>query len=383
MGGFRVGMADILMYTRLGPLAVTRANYLAAAAAGVDSFWVLDHLNSLNPRSIMTAKYMGLTAARMMPRPDAISEPWTALGYLAAKNRFARLRLGTAVTDAGRRNPAVTAQAAATLHLMTRGRAILGIGTGEREGNEPYGVDWSRPVGRLIEALATIRALWDSPGELVTRDSPFFPLHNAIFDLPPYRGKYPEIWVASHGPRMLRATGRYADGWFPVAHFQPQEYAAALEVVRAAASDAGRDPLSIVPASYVFVVTGRSRAEVDEALGSQFLRAFALILPATEWARHGGRHPFGDDFTGGQDLIPQTLDEETVVNATKDIPDSLLRATMLTGTPDEVVDQAAMLRDNGLRYAVLCNMSFAQPNLRRGVAAGAPFVRILRRLRKL
>jgi alkanesulfonate monooxygenase SsuD/methylene tetrahydromethanopterin reductase-like flavin-dependent oxidoreductase (luciferase family) len=38
------------------------------------------------------------------------------------------------VTDAGRRNPAVTAQAAATLHLLTRGRALLGIGVGEREG---------------------------------------------------------------------------------------------------------------------------------------------------------------------------------------------------------------------------------------------------------
>jgi phthiodiolone/phenolphthiodiolone dimycocerosates ketoreductase len=182
---------------------------------------------------------------------------------------------------------------------------------------------------------------------------------------------------------MLRATGRYADGWFPVTHFQPEEYAAALEVVRTAASDAGRDPMSIVPASYVFVVTGRSRDEVDETLGSQLIRAFALNLPATEWARHGGRHPFGDDFAGGQDIIPQTLDEETVVAATKDIPDSLLRESFLTGTPDEVVDQAARLRDSGLRYAVLCNMSFAQPNMRRGMAASIPFTRILRQLRRL
>ena len=156
-------------------MAMTRANYLAAAATRIDSFWVPDHLNALMPRSIGTAKYIGSAGAKLMPRPDAISEPWTALGYLAAKNRFARMRLGVGVTDAGRRNPAVTAQAAATLHLLTRGRAILGIGTGEREGNEPYGVDWSKPVARTIEALATIRALWASPGELVTRDSPFFP----------------------------------------------------------------------------------------------------------------------------------------------------------------------------------------------------------------
>jgi phthiodiolone/phenolphthiodiolone dimycocerosates ketoreductase len=380
---FRVGLADLLLYTGFGPMAMTRANYLTAAANRIDSFWVPDHLNALVPRSIATEKYIGKAGAKLMPRPDAISEPWTALGYLAAKNRLARLKLGISVTDAGRRNPAVTAQAAATLHLLTKGRAILGIGTGEREGNEPYGVDWSKPVGRFIEALATIRALWDSPGELVTRDSPFFPLHNAIFDLPPYRGKYPEIWVASHGPRMLRATGRYADGWFPVTQFQPKQYAAGLEVVRAAASDAGRDPLSIVPASYVFVVTGRTRGEVDEALESQLIRAFALNIPASEWARHGARHPFGDDFMGMQDIIPQTLDEQTVVAATKDIPDSLIRQTVLTGTPDEVVDQAAALRDSGLRYAVVCNMSFAQPSMKRGMAASLPFTRILRQLRKL
>ena len=151
----------------------------------------------------------------MITDVDACLEPWTVLGNFAARNRLGRLRLGTSVTDVGRRNPAVTAQAAATLHLLTRGRAILGIGTGEREGNEPYGVDWSKPVARFEEAMATIRALWNSGGELVSRDSPFFPLHNAIFALPPYRGKWPEIWIAAHGPRMLRATGRYADAWFP------------------------------------------------------------------------------------------------------------------------------------------------------------------------
>jgi len=54
------------------------------------------------------------------------------------------------------------------------------ISVGEREGNEPYGVDWTKPVARFDEALATIRALWDSRGELVNRDSPYFPLRNAV-----------------------------------------------------------------------------------------------------------------------------------------------------------------------------------------------------------
>jgi len=176
----------------------------------------------LFPRSIYTPQYLGV--AKLIPSIDAYYEPWTVLGHIAARNRLGRLRLGTAVTDASQRNPAVTAQAAATLHLLSRGRAILGIGTGERAGNEPYGVDWTKPVARFEEALATIRALWNSRGELVNRDSPFFPLRNAVFDLPPYRGKWPEIWVGAHGPRMLRATGRYADAWFPDLAFHPADY---------------------------------------------------------------------------------------------------------------------------------------------------------------
>ena len=173
--GFRFGILDGIVNSRISPSVLPRVGSLTAAATGADSYWVGDHLNSFLPRSIATPEYLGV-AAKLVPKIDAVLEPWTMLGHLAARNRVRRLRLGVCVTDAGRRNPAVTAQAAATLHLLTRGRAMLGIGVGEREGNEPYGVEWTKPVARLEEAVATIRTLWDSAGEPVSRDSPYFPL---------------------------------------------------------------------------------------------------------------------------------------------------------------------------------------------------------------
>ena len=91
----------------------------------------------------------------------------------------------------------------------------------------------------------------------------------------------------------------------------------------------------------------------------------------------------GDDFTGAQDLIPQMLDEQTVLSYTSDVPLSLLKEGALTGTPAEVIDQAAAWRDHGVRYAVMANASAMQPSLRRGLAASMPFTRILRGLRKL
>ena len=381
MTGFRVGIQDGVTVARPAAEAFTRANYLGALASRADSFWVPDHLNALLPRALWQPKYTG--AAKLIPSVDAFLEPWTMLGHIAGRGRLGRLRLGTSVTDTGRRNPAVTAQAAATLHLLTRGRAILGIGTGEREGNEPYGVDWSKPVARFEEAMATIRALWDSSGSLVNRDSPYFPLRNALFDLPPYRETWPPIWIAAHGPRMLRAVGRYADGFYPAMPQRPQEYARRLDAVRAAASDAGRDPMSIVPALWIGVITGRNVADVDEALDSELIRAWGLNATDEFFAQHGAQHPLGVGFGGGQDLLPHGWDEQTALSYVKGVPTQVLRGTALVGTPDEVIDQVAQWRDCGVRYIVLANFGPFQRSLRAGLAATIPFYQIVRGLKKL
>lgn len=381
MNQFRVGLGTPLPNSRYSATLLPRANVRMATASGVDSYWVADHLNSLFPRSIATPGYLGVS--KVVPKVDAQLEPWTMLGYLAARNRFGRLRLGVGVTDASRRHPAITAQAAATLQLITRGRAMLGIGVGEREGNEPYGVDWSKPVARFEEAIATIRALWNSGGELVSRESPYFPLRDAVFDLPPYRGKWPEIWIAARGPRMLRATGRYADAWFPGLGTRPKDYASGLQAVQTAASDSGRDPSSITPALWIFVVTGRSRNDVEETLSSDAAKAFALNVPGEVWADHGMQHPLGPDFAGAQDLVPQTWDEQTVLSYIKDVPVSLLKDALIAGTPDEVIDQAAHWRDHGVGYLVVSNSSVLQPTLRKSLTSIPPFFKVLRGLKKL
>lgn len=378
---FGVGYLDHPVHPRHSPTSLLRSGYGIAAAAGIDSYWMPDHLNSLAPRSIATPEYLGL--ARLFSDVDAMYEPWTALGHIAGWNRLRRLRLGIGVTDAGRRNPAVTAQAAATLHLITGGRAILGIGVGEREGNEPYGVPWDRPVARFEEALATIRALWNSRGELVSRESEFFPLRNAIFTLPPHRGQWPQIWVAAHGPRMLRTTGRYADAWNPAGMMTPQDYARRLELVRSAASDAGRDPLSILPAVNLSVFTADNREDLDAAMDSVAARATALCVPGSEWKRHGATHPLGEDFSGIQDVIPQTMDRQTVLSYVAQVPPALVREMTLNGTPDEVVDQAAAWRDHGARHITVLNFSPVQPNLRKAMATNIPFLKVLRALKKL
>jgi phthiodiolone/phenolphthiodiolone dimycocerosates ketoreductase len=75
MSTFRVGVIDQLVNSLYSPSVLTRANYLTAVAAGLDSFWVADHLNSALPRSIATPQYLGgaKLALGSSPRTDPLS----------------------------------------------------------------------------------------------------------------------------------------------------------------------------------------------------------------------------------------------------------------------------------------------------------------------
>jgi phthiodiolone/phenolphthiodiolone dimycocerosates ketoreductase len=380
-GRFRTGILDLGLRPRLAPDLTLRTNRWLANVARADSLFVPDHLTGLLPSSIWLPEYVG--AARLIPQVNAHYDPWTALGYVAAQSVRTRLRIGIGVTDAGRRNPAVTAQAAATLHLLSRGKAILGIGPGERENNEPYGVDWNAPVARFEEAMETIRVLWDSAGQPVSRDSPFFPLRKAMFEVPPYRGTRPEMWIGAHGPRMLRAVGRYADAWFPAYPQPAAEYGRRLEQVRTAASDVGRDPMALTAAAMLFVITGMCRGQIEEAVESVAARVFGLCISAEVWARHGVQHPLGAGFSGIQDLLPQLLDRDTALSYAEKVTTAMVRDYCFVGTPDEIRERVAEWRDYGLRYAVLVNVSSFHPGATPGLTSNLPFLRTLRKLHAL
>jgi phthiodiolone/phenolphthiodiolone dimycocerosates ketoreductase len=60
-----------------------------------------------------------------------------------------------------------------------------------------------------------------------------------------------------------------------------------------------------------------------------------------------------------------------------------MKEVLITGTPDDVIAQAAEWRDHGVRYIVAANTSILQPSLRKGMEANIPFARILRGLNRL
>ncbi|MFI8595308.1 LLM class F420-dependent oxidoreductase [Microbacterium sp. NPDC078428] len=126
---------------------------------------------------------------------------WTVLGAVAQATE--RVELMTYVTcPTMRYHPAVVAQKAATLQVLSEGRFTLGLGSGENLNEHVVGEGWPAVAARqdmLVEAIEIIRAL--HTGDLVTYDGQYFRVDSArIWDAP--EGGVP-IGVAVSGPKSV------------------------------------------------------------------------------------------------------------------------------------------------------------------------------------
>jgi phthiodiolone/phenolphthiodiolone dimycocerosates ketoreductase len=335
------------------PLGAVEALVAAAEEQQFDSVFFGDHLQDFVPSAIWDDDFAWFAADSRSPHEWF--EYQTLLGYLAAK--FPSLRLGIAVTEAIRRHPVVLAQAALTLAHMTQRSPILGIGAGERANIEPYGLDFSRPVGRLEEALQIIRRCFDAQGP-IDFEGEHFHLQGAVLDLPAPEGRTPEVWVGGHSPRTLRLAGRYGDGWCPFAVPSPDAYAAQLEIVRAAAQDAGRDPDTITPALIPLIVVAPTEEEAHAMLDARAIRFFGLQASDEVWRLFGLRHPFGESFRGYIDLLPEMYDRQTVDAAIAAVPREMLEG-LVWGTPEQVLSKLQAFGEVGMRHVMVVLASAA------------------------
>ncbi|WP_022891499.1 TIGR03557 family F420-dependent LLM class oxidoreductase [Agromyces subbeticus] len=158
---------------------------------------------------------------------------WSVLGSIAAKT--SRLGLATGVTcPTVRYHPAIIAQAAATVALLSDGRFTLGVGSGERLNEHVVGRGFPAVAERqnmLREAIEIIRLLWS--GGYQSYRGEYLDLEDArVFDLP---DELPGIAVAAGGPDAAELAAELGDGMFGT---EPKTEL--LEAYRAAGGDGPR-----------------------------------------------------------------------------------------------------------------------------------------------
>lgn len=320
--------------------------------SGYDSVWFADHLMSWVPESIWTPDICEL--ASYQKTPHIYFDPISTIAVSAWNTE--KIRLGTAVTESFRRHPAMLAQAFLTLDHSSKGRVILGIGTGEGENIIPYGVEWNNPVGRLEEAIKIIKLLWESENK-VDFDGKFWKLKDAILGLKPYeKGHYPPIWIAAMGPRMLEITGRLGDGWLPV-NLDLNSYKEGLEVIRNSARNVGRDPDEIIPALYFYSIIDEDYDECQRLIDSPMSKNFSLIASDEKFKKYGISHPLGENY-GLLEYIPSRYDRETVMEAIGKVPTKICEDSYLSGTPDAVIGRIEKYVEIGLKHIILFNITY-------------------------
>ena len=266
----------------------------AAEDAGYDAFFRSDH-------------YLAMGGDGLPGPTDA----WVTLAGLARET--SRLRLGTMVTAATFRLPAVLAISVAQVDAMSGGRVELGLGTGWfAEEHSAYGIPFP-PLGerfeRLTEQLAIVTGLWETPvGERFSYAGKHYRLTDSPALPKPVQRPRPPVIVGGGGARRTPAlAARYA-AEFNMPFASVEDTGAQFERVRAACRQAGRDDGMVYSAAQV-LCCGKDDAQVRrraEAIGRDpdEVRASGVAGTPAECVDRIGR--FAE--LGASRLYLQTLD---------------------------------------------------------------------------
>jgi F420-dependent oxidoreductase-like protein len=271
----------------------------AAEDGSFESVWVYDHFHT--------------TPA---PTQEATHEAWTLMAALGAAT--SRVRLGQMCTCMAYRNPAYLAKVAATVDVISGGRAEMGIGAGWYEHEwRAYGYGFppaGERLGMLDEGVQIMRSLWADG--TATFEGKHYQVDGAICrPLPLQPGGVP-LWIAGGGEKKtLRIAAKYAaytnfDG-------TPEGFQRKSGLLEEHCREVGTDFGAITRSSNYNVIIGATQAEVAEKL---------------EWLRsHLAPYLSADQV------------ENQVHNAS---------TGPLVGTPEQVIEKLTALRDLGMTYAI-------------------------------
>ena len=243
-------------------------------------------------------------------------ETFSTLSALAM--RTTAIGLATGVVPTAARLMDVTAMAAATVHDVSAGRMILGLGTGPPDPGA---------LGRLRSYVEGVRSLFD--GRTIADDRHGEPFRLGL----PVRPPLP-VWIAALGPRAVALAGEVADGVL-LNWCTPERVAEARRTVDASARAAGRDPRDVTIGVYVRAVIG---PEPDHALPA--LRAAAgryAGYPA--YARQFAAMGLGDEARAAADAVRSGRPDE--------VPERLVRAVTVAGADGEAAAALERYRTAG------------------------------------
>jgi F420-dependent oxidoreductase-like protein len=269
----------------------------AAEAGPFESIWVFDHFHTVP-----------------VPTQEATHEAWTLMAAFAAATK--RVRLGQMCTCMGYRNPAYLAKVAATVDVISGGRAEMGIGAGWYEHEwKAYGYGFPTAGERLAmldEGVEIMHQLWTT-GK-ATLDGKHYQVDGAICQpLPLQDGGIP-LWIAGGGEKKtLRIAAKYAS--YTNFDGSPEVFARKSEILRQHCQDLGTDFGKITRSANYNVVLGETDKEVQDRIAALHDNYLKCGVPA-EIADARISEFANGALVGSPDLVAERLAEMSKLGLT-------------------------------------------------------------------
>ena len=249
-----------------------------------------------------------------------------------------RLLLGIAVTNIVFRHPTVIAGAAASLNEISKGRAILGLGTGD-------GPVYSQglkatPLKQFEEGIRLIR-------HLVQGQSAAFP--TGKIGLGFTINKPAPIYVSAEGPKGLRLAGRCADGVILGTGFDLRVFEWAKQKIREGATEAGRNEseIAIIAAGMLCLRDDGNEARriVRNRIANRAHHNFRFTYETVSQEELDGVTKFMDGFD-----VMKPMEERVDPDL---VNDYLVRRFSIAGTPKECIERIEELKTAGVEHLML------------------------------
>ncbi len=275
----------------------------------------------------------------------------TSLAFLAPQT--SRIKLGTGIMQISARVPSMTAMTALSLHQISNGRFILGLGaSGPQVVEGLHGADYRAPLTRLKETVDIVRMGFR--GEKLRYEGKHHVLPRPGGEGKAIRLDHPPtdipIYLATLAPKSLEYTGAAADGWLGTS-FSPEHADAHLDHIRRGAEAAGRRLFDIELHSQCQISIGENVEELIDARRPGVAFSMGAMGSATTNFYNAAfqRAGFEDDAKAIQRLWIDGKREE----AAQRVPDAMVTQFGAVGTPAMVKARFEAYRDAGISCLTL------------------------------
>jgi F420-dependent oxidoreductase-like protein len=280
----------------------TMSELAAHADAGEwESLWVYDHFHTVP-----------------VPTEEATHEAWTLMAAFAATTT--RVRLGQMCTCMSYRNPAYLAKVAATVDIISGGRAEMGIGAGWYEHEwRAYGYGFPRAgerLARLDEGVQIMKQAWETGS--ATLNGEHYQVDGAMVRPLPLQAGGPPLWIAGGGEKVtLRIAAKYAD--YTNFAGTPEVFDTKSELLRGHCEREGTDFDRIVRSSNYNTIVAETEGEVQRRIDELEQRVTPYV---------------GAEKAAG--MVAEYRGEQALA----------------VGTPQQVIDRLGAMGERGLGYAI-------------------------------